>query len=54
MYLATQSSYPFGVLILVPTAVPPRAISDRWFKENFKESKPFSIKEEYPETLDLK
>ena len=49
MYLATQSSYPFGVLIPVPTAVPPRAISDRWFKENFRESKPFSIKEEYPE-----
>ena len=36
MCLATQSSYPFGVLIPVPTAVPPKAISDRWFKENFK------------------
>ena len=49
MYFATQSLYPFGVLIPVPTAVPPNAISDRWFKENFRESKPYSIREEYPE-----
>ncbi len=29
IYCATFSEYPFGVLIPVPTAVPPKAISDR-------------------------
>ena len=29
MYEATFSAYPFGVLIPVPTAVPPRAHSDK-------------------------
>ena len=35
MYFATQSLYPLGVLIPVPTAVPPNAISDRWFTVSY-------------------
>ena len=42
IYFATNSEYPFGAFKPVPTAVPPRAISDRWGKEFFKDLTPYS------------
>ena len=48
IYFATTFEYPFGVLIPVPTAVPPRANSDRWAKVFFNAFKPWSNWETYP------
>ena len=49
MYLATKTSYPSGVLRPVPTAVPPKATSDKCSNVFLNAFKPWFNCATYPE-----
>ena len=49
IWLATFSEYPLGVLIPVPTAVPPKANSDKWAKVLLIALNPWFNCDTYPE-----
>ena len=54
MYFADKISYPSGEFMPVPTAVAPKASSDKWFNELFKDSNRVLFENDIQKILDLR